>query len=390
MKFIIEETMDREKSREQRAKKRRKRRIIKSVFWIAVLGVAAWFFLFGNDMISFSGIRRYFSDMFTSGGSSSLAVLNGTSVQDVHMIGNDMMVLSDIGGQVLNKNGGEIISFQHGCTNPAVTSDGNRFLVFDRDGLRYEIYNKNGLVREGQTEYPIIDAAIAANGSYVIVSGSKSYHNEAHYYNSAGEETYVWYSADNYIYKAAIKGDGKRFAVLGMNANGGEVSSYAFIFDPASKAEPIKIPIDENICYAVSYKGSSLTVIGRNSAYCISSDGELKNTYAYGDRELKGYADTDSRSILVFSKYGVGRDHTIVSLDSSVKEKKTADIELDFRCVTVSGKNITVLGSHEACVYSTSLSLKHTEPISADGTYAYTVGKNIFVFGVGNITKFTY
>ena len=390
MKFIIEETMDREKSREQRAKRRRRRRIIKSVFWVAVLGVAAWFFLFGNDMISFSGIKRYFSEVFTSGGSTSLAVLNGTSVQDVHMLGNDMVVISDIGGQVLNKNGGEVITFQHGCTNPAVASDGNRFLVFDRDGTRYEVYNKNGLIHEGTTEYPIIDAAIASNGSYVIVSGSKSYHNEAHFYKASGEETYVWYSADNYIYKTAIKGDGKRFAVLGMNANGGEVSSYAFLFEPSSKGEPIKVPLNENICYAASYKGNRLTVIGKSSAYSISADGAVKNTYAYGERELEGYTDTDSKSILVFSKYGVGREHTVVILDSSVKEKKTADVALDFRCVTVNGKNITVLGSHEVCVYSTSLSLKHTEPISADGTYAYTIGKNIFVFGVGNISKFTY
>ena len=45
-------------SREQRAKKRRKSRIIKSIFWVAVLGIAAWFFLFRDKAVFFRGVYR--------------------------------------------------------------------------------------------------------------------------------------------------------------------------------------------------------------------------------------------------------------------------------------------------------------------------------------------
>ena len=41
----------RELTRDEKNRIRRRKRILKTVFWIAVLGVAAWFFLFGNDVI---------------------------------------------------------------------------------------------------------------------------------------------------------------------------------------------------------------------------------------------------------------------------------------------------------------------------------------------------
>ena len=377
-------------SREQRAKKRRKSRIIKSIFWVAVLGIAAWFFLFGNDVFSFSGIKQYFSEVFTGSAADGVAELNGTSVKDVHILGSDMLVLSDVGAMLMSKSGGESLAVQHGCTDPAISSSGNRFIIFDRGGNRFEVYNKLGLRHEGVTEYPIIDAAIASDGQYVLITGSKSYHNEVHYYNVEGEEKYTWYSAENYVYKAAVKSNGKSFAVLGMNTDSGEIYSYAFIFDPSSKAEPIKVEVGGNICYTLSYKGSDLTVIGKTAAYCVSLSGEIKNSYEYGEKELKGYTDMGKRSVLVFSKYGVGREHTLVILDSAVKEKRAADLQVDFRSVTANEKNITVLGSHEVYVYSKSLGLKGSAEISADGTYACTIGKNIFVFSVGSISKLTY
>lgn len=377
-------------SREQRAKKRRKSRIIKSIFWVAVLGIAAWFFLFGNNVISFSGIKQYFSEIFTSSGGDSVAELNGTSVRDVHLLGSDMVVLSDIGVMLMSKNGSESMATQHGCTDPALASGGNRFIVFDRGGTRFELYNKLGVYYEGVTEYPIIDAAIASGGEYILITGSKSYHNEVHYYSANSEEKYVWYSAENYAYKAALTSNGKGFAVLGMNTEGGKIFSYAFIFEPSSKKEPVKVELEGNICYSLSYKGNDLTVIGKTAAYSVSPSGELKNRYDYGEKELTGYTDMGKRTVLVFSKYGVGREHTLIILDSQVKQKEEVDLQLDFRCVMASEKSVTLLGSHEVYVYSKSLGLKHTAEISADGTYACTVGKNIFIFSVGSINKLTY
>ena len=374
-------------SSDERAKKRRRKRIVKTVFWIAVLGIAAWFFLFGNDVISFKGIKEFFIETFTTTKDDQVATLNGTSVEDVVPMGSDVLVVSDIGVMLMSGSGRELLAVQHGCTSPAAAVCDDKFLIFDRGGSRWELYSKTGQIREGAAPYDIIDAAVASNGSMALVTSSKSYHNEVHYFNSDGEETYVWYSAENYIYKIGMRSNGKAMTALGMNSDGGETSVIAFLFDPRSKNEPLKAPLGGNIFYYVSYKGSNVTLIGEDSAVTLDSDGETVGAYDYGGMALKGYANNSDRSVLVLSTYGVGRDHTVVSLDSDGELYASADVSIDFRSVSVSKSGVTLLGSHEVFVYSKKLVQESVSETSADGSFACASGDNVFIFGVGSITR---
>ena len=380
-------TDSRELTREERIRIRRRRRIVKTVFWIAVLGVAAWFFLFGNDVISFKGIKNFFIETFTSGNDDRVAALNGTSVEDVRMMGSDMLVVSDIGVMLMSGSGRELMTAQHGCADPSAVVCGDRFLVFDRGGARWELYSKDGLIRSGAAAYDIIDAAVASNGSMALVTSSKSYHNEVHYFDSSGAETYVWYSADNYVYKVGMKSNGKALTALGMSSDGGEVSVTAFVFDPRSKAEPLKVPLGGNNFYYVSYKGSNVTLIGASGAVTLNGDGAVEASFDYGGMSLRGYSCTSDRTVLVLSKYGVGRDCVIVSLDDDGEEAARTDISVDFRCVSAGKSGIAVLGSHEVTVFSKKLEQEAVAEISADGVFACVSGDNAFVFGVGSISK---
>lgn len=381
--------MDREESRKQRAKKRRRSRIIKTVFWVTILGLTAWFLFFGSKVSLFAEIKSFFSELFKPS-TGVEATLNGTTVEDVRLLDSDVLVLSDTGAMVINRNGTEALSVQHGCTDPATVSCGGRFMVFDRNGTRWELYGNQGLIREGTAEYPIIDAAVSSNGSFVLVTSSKSYHNEVHYCDRDGEEKYVWYSADNYIYKAGIKENGKEFALLGMNSEGGTPSSVAFIFEPSSKKEPVKVPLGGNIFYYVSYKGSNITLIGQTQTLTLDDDGDTKNIFDYGGMALEGYANTSDRTYLVLNKYGVGREYKLAAVNASGKGVADAELEADVRCITAGRSGVTVLGSHEVYLYSSGLDLKHEAETISDASYACTSGDSIFVFGVGSIIRTEY
>ena len=376
-------------SRSEKENKRRRKRILKTVFWIAVLGIAAWFFLFGNDVISFKGIKDFFVEAFTSGNADEVAALNGTSVEDVRQMGSDVLVVSDIGVMLMSGSGRELFTAQHGCADPAVSVCSERFIVFDRGGTRWELYSGDGLIRSGAAPYDIIDAAVASNGAMALVTTSKSYHNEVHYYDSSGAETYVWYSADNYIYKVGMRSNGKAFTALGMNSDGGETSVTAFMFDPGSKEEPLKEPLGSNIFYYVSYKGSNVALIGASSVMTFDDDGDSVYEYSYEGMALRGYSNTSDRTVLVLSKYGVGRDNVIVSLDDDGEEAARADVSIDFRCISAGRSGVAVLGSHEVMIFSKGLALDHEAETSADGNFACVSGDNVFIFGVGSISKIT-
>ena len=374
-------------ARDDRENKRRRKRILKTDFWIAVLGIAAWFFLFGNDVVSFKGIKNFFIETFTSGNEDRVASLNGTSVIDVRQMGSDVLVVSDIGVMLMSGSGREMLTAQHGCANPAVAVCSDRFVVFDRGGTRWELYSDEGLIRSGAAPYDIIDAAVGSNGAMALVTSSKSYHNEVHYFDSSGDETYVWYSADNYIYKVGMRSNGKAFTALGMNSDGGESSVTAFVFDPGSKEEPLKAPLGGNIFYYVSYKGSNVALIGASSVVTLDGDGAVAYEYSYEGMALRGYSNTSDRTVLVLSKYGVGRDNVVVSLDDDGEEAAKADVSIDFRCVSAGKSGVAVLGSHEVLVFSKRLALESEAETSADGNYACVSGDNVFVFGVGSITR---
>ena len=107
-------------TRDEKNRIRKRKRMWKTIFWIAILGVAAWFFLFGNDVISFKGIKNFFIETFTSGKDDKVAALNGTSVEDVKLMGSDVLVVSDIGVMLMSGSGRELMTAQHGCAHPAV------------------------------------------------------------------------------------------------------------------------------------------------------------------------------------------------------------------------------------------------------------------------------
>ncbi|MBQ6552984.1 MAG: hypothetical protein IJL83_05160 [Clostridia bacterium] len=380
-------TGERELTRDEKIKIRRRKRIWKTVFWIAVLGVAAWFFLFGNDVISFKGIKNFFIETFTSGNDDKVAALNGTSVEDVKLMGSDVLVVSDIGVMLMSGSGRELLTAQHGCAHPAVAVCENRILIFDRGGMRWELYSKDGLIRSGSAPYGIIDAAVASNGSMALVTSSKSYHNELHYYDSDGEETYVWYSAENYVYKVGMKSNGRALTALGMNSDSGETAVTAFLFEPRSKAEPVKAALGGNNFYYVTYKGSNVTVIGDSNAVTLNDEGAVEFDYSYEGMGLRGYSCTSDRTVLALSKYGVGRDYVIVSLDDDGEEAAKADVSVDFRCISAGKSGVAVLGSHEVTVFSKKLQQEAVAETSADGSFACISGDNVFVFGVGSISK---
>lgn len=379
----------RELTREDKNRIRRRKRITKTVFWIAILGVAAWFFLFGNDVISFKGIKNFFIETFTSGRDDQVAALNGTSVEDVRQMGSDVLVVSDIGVMLMSGSGRELMTAQHGCAKPAVASSGDRFIVFDRGGSRWELYSKDGLIRSGAAPYDVVDAAVSSNGCMALVTSSKSYHNEVHYYDSDGAETYVWYSADNYIYKIGMRSNGKAMTALGMNSDGGESSVTAFVFDPRSKSEPVKTALGGNIFYYVSYKGSNAALVGASGVTTLDGDGAVLSEYSFGGMVLRGYANTSDRTVLVLSKYGVGREHVVVSLDDDGEEAAKTELSTDFRFVSAGKSGVAVLGSHEVFVFSGRLVQEHEAETSADGSFVCVSGDNVFVFGVGSISKIT-
>lgn len=374
-------------TREQRARKRRTKRIVKAAFWILIIGVAVWFFAFGNNSFSLSGVKDFFVETFNKSGADEVATLNGTSIRDVKMLDSDVLVVSDIGVLVMTKSGRESLAVQHGCTDPSVKAAGGRFIVFDRGGTNYSVYTKLGVQHEGVAPYTITDAAIAENGSFALVTSSKSYHNEVHYFAPDGTEKYTWYSADNYIYGIALKKNGKSMAALGMSTADGETTSYLFVFDPSKEEEPVKASLNDSIFYSVSYKGSDITVIGQKYVYTLDSKGTIQEWVGFDEMALEGYVNTDSETYLVLNKYGVGRDYVIKVINGSGKEKASAEKEMDFRDIRESSSGVTVLSSHDVTLYSTDLDVKKNIEISTESQYACSTGKYMFLFGVGSITK---
>lgn len=384
---MSKKTENKYETREQRAKKRRVKRITKTVFWVLVIGIAVWFFAFGNNGLSISGINNFFIETFNTSGADEVASLNGTIIRDVKMMDSDVLVLSDIGVLVMTKSGRESLALQHGCTDPAVDVCDGRFIVFDRGGTNFTVYSKLGVQYEGVSPFTITDAAVASNGNFALVTSSKSYHNEVHYYSSDGTEKYSWYSADNYIYNITMKENGKSFSALGMSTANGETTSYLFVFDPSKEEEPIKTSLNDSMFVSVSYKGSNISVIGQQYVYTVGTDGVIKNWVDFGDMTLEGYTETESETYVVLNKYGVGREYVIKSIDDDGVEEDSAEKEMDFRDIRESSSGIMILSSHDATLYASDLDVKKTVDINTECSYACSTGKYIYLFGVGNITK---
>lgn len=235
------------------------KRVAAVVVTVAIIAV-----LVVSHLFSPTGLSEKLSNCFAKMGSGTgfPITLNGDSVCDIGNFNDCIATLSDTYFEVFNPKSKEMLSDQHGLSDPVLKIAFERALLYDRNGKEYNIYNLSEKLFSNKIKEEIITAAIGRNGTYAIVTDPKKATSKLYVYDKNNEELFSWDSQDGMINSVAVSDSGDTVALTTLKVEGGKYCSDVLIFDVKT----------EKKLYNKEYKALSYSVIASDLGYVFCSE----------------------------------------------------------------------------------------------------------------------
>ncbi len=191
----------------------------------------------------------------------------------------DLCTLSPEGYALYDSRGNQIMAENIKYATPTLKI-GERFaLCFDLDGTAFTVLNTFSKLYEGSTEYPITDAAIAANGSFAIASSSREYRTAITLYDSDFKPVARVYKNDH-LMALDLNEDSSIVTVMTSGAKNGEFYSRIELISPNSE-NVLKSCELSGLGYALYPTDTGFAVITDESVCFLDNELELVRAYKH-------------------------------------------------------------------------------------------------------------
>ena len=165
--------------------------------------------------VRLSNLADVFTGFSVKGDGGFPYVTDAGSVVRLVQMGGGIGVLRTDRFDVLTRSGALLQSVQHTYTSPAVQVCGGRALLFDRGGTRYMLLSKTAKLRAGETDKPILTAALDENGQIAVAVSSDNTKSILTAYKTNGEAFFQFKCVAEYVTDIAFTRDGVALTVVG-------------------------------------------------------------------------------------------------------------------------------------------------------------------------------
>jgi hypothetical protein len=215
------------------------------------------------------------------------------------------------------------LSEYHGYRDADMVVSDKYMLVYDRKSSEYSVYSAFSRLGSFKTERAVRLAALADDGTHLIVCDDSEYYSSVFVYNSNFK---IINRIDKYKYVTAadITKDGKMIAVASsyVGESGSFVSEVMLLGAGKREASEI-ITVDGMLIYdIVFFSNGSFVLIGDSAMRFYTAKGEYNDSVSYAH----GFPDY----------YEINEDHIIFAYDKDPVKRKTALVAYDRRGEQVS------------------------------------------------------
>lgn len=169
-------------------------------------------------------------------------------------------------------------------TDPILKSEGNYFLVAQKGGTRFALYNGEKAVFEKNSENNILTGNVSSNGDAVLVLDKPGYKGAIAVYNKSGDNAFSWSSGTSSIIAADISPKSRRVAAAMLNVDN-TVRSAVYLFDIKKSDSYVQQSFDNAIAYDVNFKNDDLTVFTDTAMIGMKISGDMKYKINFGVSE---------------------------------------------------------------------------------------------------------
>lgn len=289
--------------------------------------------------------------------------------------------------------GGKTLALrQHGYTNPVLTRNKNRFLLYDLGGKSFRV-SENGtdFTETAQYDYSIYCGAIAANGSYAIVSASNGYTSQVTVFDRNGQKLFTWASQNYLINAIAFSADSSKIVATAFTSDKGELLSCAMVFSLHSSEPLISYDLGENAALAAVFiDNDTVLTVGDTATVRLQISDEKSTVYNYNGRVLSAYDLNQNGALLALSASADGRNGTLVHLNTALKSTDILRFSQALDSVQLSEAGVVTLSNGTVALYDDHGTRLESIDAGSDALCAKLSNGTCFVLGVSEIRAFSF
>lgn len=316
------------------------------------------------------------------------------TVVNMKNLGESLLVLTDSNAVLYNSDGKQVYESVHSFAKPAVSVNGTKAVIFDRNGTGFTLLTDKKIIMSGEAENVIISAEYGKSGNYALaVRGTKST-STLSVFNKKSKEIFKWNCAYENITSITLSDNGKYAGAVVFGARNGETYSginyFGFDYkEPLNSAE-----ITGTSPYSLEFTSSdTLTLFGDNGIFKLKKNAdEYEIVSEYYTPEFNSFSCNESGDYqLTLAKYGSSNVFSISIFNGKGKMKTEIPVETEITSVAMSGKYIFALAENQIMVYNRNGKKVGDIDITGKLYSIHPTDKYIFVHSLDKISRcFSY
>ncbi len=289
-------------------------RIAKTVSLLAFVSAILISVFFFGDSITYDNfqllIRNIDSEYYSSSEESQNVIYYNSDNNTVfEVLDGDLIIAENQTVSLYSMSGRKIYSYSDSFTSPIVVTSDKYFIVYEKNGNKFSVYGKIGLLfQEEACEFPISCAYISDSGKFLIGTKSREYSTSVLLYNERfsliGE-----FKNSRYLISCSLSSDGKYVALATAEAENGVYKTVTTLYNTSSlykssNIEPnFKAELSGSFPLKIYFtKQNKVLLCCDDVTLVYNSDGSINSSYSY-DRDLLTHLsyNGNDRIALIFS-----------------------------------------------------------------------------------------
>lgn len=346
--------IEREERREQRERKH------KLIVWIVIAIVVLALIIMKICEVNVNSIKDRFTDangnftltegVVTDNFPFSLDASQNVIVTDFN---NMLGVLTPNSFTVLESKEASVnYAFEHGYSNPVLSTEGVYSLVYDQGSNNYRLDTTSQAVYEEETAKSILCADVAKNGTVALATTSKEKLCDVTLISRALKEEWSFSISNGYIVDIALNDSGKELAVAVVNSENAELVTtvYTYIAGGSDEGEAVQLP--SGTLAKIRYSGANIWTVG-DTYLGVIKKGEYVPVFEQGSINTNCYSFTSSGDLLIaYGGYSNSTDCTLSYVKSNGKVKTDISLAANIKDVSVTAGLVYVLTTDEIISYN--------------------------------------
>lgn len=265
---------------------------------------------------------------------------SSNAIRSIAAVGAHVYVLTDETLSLVTPTGAYQLLKVIGYVEPVFKSCGKYGLVFDRLSGKYLIFCNAKILLEGESEEQsqILNADIAADGSFVLATKGKESASLLTYYDKSGNMLFRWNCAKDHIVAVSLAENRRDILCAALNAKNGEIETKLYLLDVFSDQTQWEYELKSAAAIACGFVSSSKIAVVCADRRVVIDTRKSKpqpNVFEYPETLLALDSDGEYTAV-VTPKFGSFDAYEVRLLTGSNKESYVFQTDarvIDIRCV---------------------------------------------------------